>query len=45
MPLDVPVAVVGGIGAGAAVLGLVAAVVTTRLALRASPLTAMRGRE
>ena len=44
-PLVVPPALTGGLATGAAVLGLMAAAVTTRLALRASPLEAMRGRE
>ena len=44
-PLDVPLTLTGGLAAGAAVLGLLAAAVTTRLALRASPTEAMRGRE
>jgi hypothetical protein len=35
----------GGLAAGAAVLGLLAAGMTTRLALRASPAEAMRGKE
>src|SRR4051794_2242914 len=43
-PLVVSPALTGGLAAGAAVLGLIAAVVTTRLALRASPVEAMRGR-
>ena len=44
-PLVVPLELTGGLAAGAAVLGLLAAAVTTRLALRASPAEAMRGRE
>jgi ABC-type antimicrobial peptide transport system permease subunit len=44
-PLVVPPELTGGLVAGAAVLGLLAAAVTTRLALRASPVEAMRGRE
>jgi putative ABC transport system permease protein len=44
-PLDVPLELTAGLAAGAAVLGLLAAAVTTRLALRASPAEAMRGRE
>ena len=43
--LDVPLALMGELAAGAGVLGLLAAAVTTRLALRASPTEAMRGRE
>ena len=45
MPLVVPLQLTGGLVAGAAILGLLAAAVTTRLALRASPMEAMRGRE
>ena len=44
-PLVVPLELVGGLAAGAAVLGLLAAAVTTRLALRASPAEAMRSKE
>src|SRR4051812_16542811 len=44
-PLTVPVQLVGGLAAGAAILGLLAAAVTTRLALRASPAEAMRAKE
>ena len=44
-PLVVPPALTVGLATGAVVLGLLAASVTTRLALRASPLEAMRGRE
>src|SRR3954452_22117350 len=44
-PLVVPLEVTGGLAAGAAVLGLLAATVTARLALRSSPADAMRGRE
>ena len=43
-PLVVPLELVAGLAAGAVVLGLLAAAVTTRLALRASPVEAMRGR-
>jgi putative ABC transport system permease protein len=43
--LAVPLQLALGLGAGAAVLGLLTATVTTRLALRASPLEAMRGRD
>jgi putative ABC transport system permease protein len=45
VPLTVPVELIGGLVAGAAVLGLLAAAVTTRLALRAPPTDAMRVRE
>ena len=44
-PLAVPAPLVGGLAVGAAVLGVLAAAVTTRLALRASPVEAMRGGE
>jgi len=44
-PLVVPLELTGGLAAGAAILGLLAAAVTTRLALRASPAEAMRGKE
>ena len=44
-PLVVPLELTGGLAVGAAILGLLAAAVTTRLALRASPAEAMRGRE
>jgi putative ABC transport system permease protein len=43
-PLVVPLELVGGLAAGAAVLGLLAAALTTQLALRASPIEAMRGK-
>src|SRR3954469_16912110 len=43
--LAVPLELTGEFAAGAAVLGLLAAAVTTRLALRASPAEAMRGKE
>ena len=43
--LVVPLQLALGLAAGAAVLGLLAATVTTRLALRASPVDAMRGRD
>ena len=45
VPLVVPLELTGGPAAGAAILGLLAAAVTTRLALRASPAEAMRGKE
>ena len=45
VPLVVPLELTGGLAAGAAILGLLAAAVTTRLALRASPAEAMRGKE
>jgi hypothetical protein len=45
VPLVLPLQLAGGLAVGAAVLGLLAATVTTRLALRASPTEAMRGRE
>jgi putative ABC transport system permease protein len=45
LQLVVPPELAGGLAVGALVLGLLAAAVTTRLALRASPLAAMRGRE
>ena len=44
-PLAVPLELAGGLAAGALVLGLLAAGVTTRLALRASPAEAMRAME
>ena len=44
-PLVVPLDLTAGLAAGAALLGLLAAIVATRLALRASPAEAMRGRE
>ena len=44
-PLEVPPELVGGLVAGASVLGLLAAAVTTRLALRAAPTEALRARE
>ena len=44
-PLVVPLELTGGLAVGAAILGLLAAAVTTRLALRASPAEAMRGKE
>jgi putative ABC transport system permease protein len=45
VPLDVPLPLIGALMAGATVLGVLAAAVTTRLALRASPVEAMRGKE
>jgi putative ABC transport system permease protein len=42
IPLVVPVAITGALGAGSALLGLVAGGVSARLALRASPAGAMR---
>ena len=42
IPLSVPVTLVAAVTAGAAALGLLAALVSTRLALRASPAAAMR---
>ena len=45
VPLDVPATLIGGLLAGTAVLGLLAGVVTSRLALRASPAEAMRVRD
>ena len=45
VPLALPVPLVAGITLGAAALGLLAALVSTRLALRASPAEAMRTRE
>ena len=45
VPLDVPLPLIGALGTGAAMLGLLAAAVTTRLALRASPAEAMRAKE
>jgi putative ABC transport system permease protein len=45
LPLSVPLEVTGGLTAGAAFLGVLTAAVTARLALRASPVEAMRGRE
>ena len=45
MPVAVPVALTAGLLGGAIVLGLLAGVVTARLALRASPAAAMRVRE
>ena len=44
VPLAVPVPLVAGITAGAAALGLLAALVATRIALRTSPAEAMRER-
>ena len=44
-PLVVSLKLTGGLAAGAVILGLLAAAVTTRLALRASPTEAMRGKE
>jgi putative ABC transport system permease protein len=44
-PLVVPLDLTAGLAAGAALLGLLAAIVATRLTLRASPAEAMRGRE
>jgi putative ABC transport system permease protein len=44
-PLVVPVTVIGGLLGGTAVLGLAAAAVSGRLALRASPAAAMRAQE
>ena len=44
-PIVMPLVLIGGLAAGAVVLGVLAAAVTTRLALRASPAEAMRGRE
>ena len=45
IPLDVPLPLIGALGIGAAMLGMLAAAVTTRLALRASPAEAMRAKE
>jgi putative ABC transport system permease protein len=45
VPLTVPVELTGGLVGAAALLGLLAAAVTARLALRASPVEAMRGRD
>ena len=45
VPLAVPATLIGGLLAGTAVLGLLAGVVTSRLALRASPAEAMRVRD
>jgi putative ABC transport system permease protein len=45
VPIAVPLQLVTALAAGAAGLGLLAAVVTTRLALRASPAEAMRTKE
>ena len=46
VPLDVPLALIGALGAGAAaMLGMLAAAVTTRLALRASPAEALRAKD
>ncbi len=45
IPLDVPLTLVGAITAGAAGLGLLAALIATRIALRTSPAEAMRARE
>ena len=42
-PLVVPPELAGGLAIGAAVLGLLTAAVTTRIALRASPAVALRG--
>ena len=42
VPLAIPVPLVAGITVGAAVLGLLAALVATRIALRTSPAEAMR---
>ena len=44
-PLVVPTQLAGGLVAGTAVLGLLAAAVATRLALRASPAEALRSKE
>ncbi len=44
-PLVVPLELTAALAVGAAVLGLLAATVTTRLALRAAPAEAMRGSE
>jgi putative ABC transport system permease protein len=44
-PLVVPLELVVGLGAGAMVLGLLAVVVTTRLAQRVSPAEAMRAKD
>jgi putative ABC transport system permease protein len=44
IPLTIPLTLVAGISAGAAALGLLAALVSTRLALRATPAEAMRER-
>jgi putative ABC transport system permease protein len=45
IPLSVPLQFTGALAVGSAALGLLAAAVTTRLALRASPAEAMRGTE
>ena len=45
IPLSVPVTLVAAVTAGAAALGLLAALVSTRLALRSSPAAAMRLRD
>ena len=45
VPLSVPVALTGGLLAGTVALGLLAGIVTARLALRASPAAAMRARD
>ena len=45
IPLSVPVTLVAAVTAGAATLGLLAALVSTRLALRSSPAAAMRLRD
>jgi putative ABC transport system permease protein len=45
IPLVVPPELAGGLPAGAAVLGLLAAAVAARLALRATPATALRVKE
>ena len=45
IPLVVPAAVIGGLLAGTVALGLAAGAVTARLALRASPASAMRAQE
>ena len=42
---DVPLPLIGALGTGAAILGVLAAAVTTRLALRASPAEAMRAKQ
>ena len=45
VPLEVPLTLTAGLLGGAALLGLLAGVVTSRLALRSSPAEAMRARE
>jgi hypothetical protein len=45
IPLVVPTTVAGCLRAGAAVLGLAAAAITARIALRASPAAAKRAQE